>query len=213
MHLQILFLLMQNIKNIIFDLGGVILNIDFKQTELAFAKLGIGNFNAYYTLQSVSPLFEQLELGLITPEAFYDQFRIIVNVSITNEEIQDAWNALLLDFPPERITWLEQISKKYKIYLLSNTNQIHYDAFIKLFDEQIGNKSLNEYFIKPYYSHEINLRKPSKKCFEFVLNKENLIADETLFIDDSETNIKAAKTVGLNTIHLPAPHTLLELDL
>ena len=204
---------MQNIKNIIFDLGGVILNIDFKQTELAFAKLGVGNFNQYYTLQSVSPLFEKLELGLITPELFYDEFKNVVKVSLTNEEICNAWNALLIDFPPERIAWLETISKKYKTYLLSNTNKIHYDAFMKIFDEQIGKGDFNKYFIKPYYSHEINLRKPSKECFEFVLKNENLNAEETLFIDDSETNTEGAKEAGLNTIHLPTPHTILELNL
>ena len=90
---------MQNIKNIIFDLGGIILNIDFKQTELAFAELGIGNFNQYYTLQALSPLFEQLELGLVTPEIFYDEFRKLANTSINNKQIKTAWNTLLLDFP------------------------------------------------------------------------------------------------------------------
>lgn len=204
---------MQTIKNIIFDLGGVILNIDFKQTELAFAKLGVGNFNQYYTLQSVSPLFEKLELGLITSEVFYDEFRNVVKISLTNEQIRDAWNALLINFPLEWINRLEAIGKKYKTYLLSNTNKIHYDAFIKMFDEQIGKGDFNKYFIKAYYSHEINLRKPSKECFEFVLKKENLNAEETLFIDDSETNVEAAKKVGINTIHLPSPHTILELNL
>ena len=204
---------MQNIKNIIFDLGGVILNIDFKQTELAFAELGIGNFNQYYTLQALSPLFEQLELGLVTPKVFYDEFRKLANTSLNNKEIEIAWNALLLDFPPERISWLKNISTKYNVYLLSNTNKIHYDAFIKLFDEQIGDGDFNKYFIKAYYSHEINLRKPSKECFKFVLKNENLNPKETLFIDDSETNVEAAKTVGINTIQLPPPHTILELNL
>jgi putative hydrolase of the HAD superfamily len=204
---------MQNIKNIIFDLGGVILNIDFKQTELAFAKLGIGNFNQYYTLQALSPLFEQLETGLVTPEIFYNEFRELANTSISNKEIENAWNALLLNFPPERINWLKNISKKYKIYLLSNTNKIHYDAFMKLFHEQIGDGNFNNYFTKAYYSHEINLRKPAKECFEYVLKNENLKPAETLFIDDSEKNIEAAKVVGLNTIYLPPPHTVLELDL
>jgi len=204
---------MQNIRNIIFDLGGVILNIDFKQTELAFANLGIGNFNEYYTLQTVSPLFEQLELGLVTPEVFYDKFREIVKVSLSNEEIQTAWNALLLDFPPERINWLKDIGKRHPIYLLSNTNKIHYNAFMKLFEEQIGDDDFNEYFVKAYYSHEINLRKPSKECFEYVLKMENLNPSETLFIDDSDKNIDAAKSVGLNTIYLPTPHTILELNL
>jgi HAD superfamily hydrolase (TIGR01509 family) len=82
-----------------------------------------------------------------------------------------------------------------------------------MFDEQIGKGDFNKCFIKPYYSHEINLRKPSKECFEFVLKSENLNPKETLFIDDSETNVEAAKTVGLNTIHLPAPHTILEINL
>ncbi len=210
---QSYFWLMENIKNIIFDLGGVILNIDFKKTEFAFAKLGVGNFNQYYTLQSLSPLFEQLELGIIAPEVFYNEFRKLVKTSLTNEEIQNAWNALLLDFPAERINWLNKISKKYKIYLLSNTNKIHYDAFIKLFNEQIGEIDFNKFFIKAYYSHEINLRKPSTECFEFVLKKENLNVEETLFIDDSELNIEAAKAIGLNIIHLPSPHTILELNL
>jgi putative hydrolase of the HAD superfamily len=120
---------------------------------------------------------------------------------------------LLLDFPPERISWLKDIGKQYNVYLLSNTNKIHYNAFMKLFDEQIGDDDFNKYFIKAYYSHEINLRKPQKECFEYVLKNENLKAAETLFIDDSEKNIEAAKTVGLNTIYLPPPHTLLELNL
>lgn len=204
---------MQNIKNIIFDLGGVILNIDFRQTELAFANLGVGNFNEYYTLQTANPLFEKLELGLITPEQFYDMFRNFVKLPLTNEEIKDAWNALLLDFPPERIDWLKKIAKKYKIYLLSNTNQIHYDAFIKLFDQQVRDGNFNSYFIKPFYSHEINLRKPAKECFEFVLQSEKLVAEETLFIDDSPANIEGAKESGLNTIYLPSPKTVLELAL
>ena len=82
-----------------------------------------------------------------------------------------------------------------------------------MFDEQIGKGDFNKYFIKPYYSHEINLRKPEKRCFEFVLKNENLNAKETLFIDDSEANVEGAKTTGLNTIHLPSPHTILELGL
>src|SRR3954470_23450788 len=128
---------MQTLKNIIFDLGGVLLNIDFKETEMAFAALGIGNFNAYYTLQSATPLFENLETGKITPEAFYEAFRTLVKTSLTDEQIRQAWNALLLGFPPERITWLKEIAKRYNIYLLSNTNAIHYEAIAKKYRETI----------------------------------------------------------------------------
>ncbi len=207
------FATMQNVKNIIFDLGGVILNIDLKQTEMAFAALGIGNFNSYYTLQSATPLFENLETGKITPEVFYEEFRKLVETSLTNEQIMQAWNALVLDFPQERITWLKQISRKYKIYLLSNTNAIHHEAFIKKYRDTIEDKAFDELFVRAYYSHAIGLRKPSKEIFETILKNENLVADETVFIDDSETNIEAAKLVGLQTIHLPTPKTILELDL
>ncbi len=204
---------MQKIKNIIFDLGGVILNIDFKETEMAFAALGIGNFNAYYTLQSITPLFENLETGKIKPEVFCESFRALVKTSLTDQEITQAWNALLLDFPPERITWLKEIGKRYKIYLLSNTNAIHYDAIRKKYRETIEDKAFDDLFVKAYYSHTMGLRKTSREIFETILKNENLVAAETVFIDDSEANIKAAKLVGLQTIYLPTPKTILELDL
>ena len=205
---------MQKIKNIIFDLGGVFLNIDFKQTVLAFAELGIGNFNEYYTLQSVSPLFEKLEIGKIEPGKFYEEFRNLTKLpSLSNDEIMHAWNALLLDFPPERINWLKEIKKRYNIYLLSNTNQIHYDSFAKAYREQTANENFDELFIAAYYSHILGLRKPSREIFEEVLKRENLNVAETLFIDDLEANIEAAKSVGLKTIYLPPPKTVLELDL
>ena len=111
----------------------MILNIDLKRTELAFAELGIGNFKEYYTLQTAVPLFEKLELGFISAETFYDEFRSLCELPLTNEQIRTAWNALLVDFPTERIDWLQKIRIKYQIYLLSNTNQIHYDAFTTMF--------------------------------------------------------------------------------
>lgn len=213
MYCAIKFAQMKNIKNIIFDLGGVILNIDFKQSELAFAGLGIGNFNQYYTLQALSPLFEQLETGLIKPEDFYNEFRTLAKVSLSNEEIKNAWNALLLNFPKERIEWLRSISKKYKIYLLSNTNQIHYNSFIETYKKEFNGEDFESLFVKAYYSHQLNKRKPNKDCFEAVLQNEKLVAEETLFIDDSIANIEGAQLAGLQTIHLHAPKTILELNL
>ncbi len=200
--------------NIIFDLGGVLLNIDFKQTVLAFAALGIGEFNEYYTLQYVSPLFEQLETGKIGPEKFYEEFRNLAKIpSLTNGQIAHAWNALLLDFPAERINWLKQIKERYKIYLLSNTNQIHYEAFTQLYREQVEDKNFDELFVTAYYSHKLGLRKPNKDIFEAVLQKENMNPVETIFIDDSMANIETAMSMGLQTIHLPSPKTVLELTL
>jgi len=204
---------MSKIRNIIFDLGGVILNIDLKRTELAFAELGVGTFKEYYTFQTATPLFEDLELGHITPKIFYDEFRKLAKIPLTNEEIRTAWNALLVDFPRERIDWLKNIKSKYNIFLLSNTNEIHYEAFTKMFEEEMGSGKLDDQFIRPYYSFRMGLRKPSKESYEEVLKRERLTAAETLFIDDSMQNIEGAASAGLQTYYLPSPHTVLELDL
>jgi putative hydrolase of the HAD superfamily len=204
---------MQNIKNIIFDLGGVFLNLDFKQTEFAFVSLGVGNFNDYYTLQTATPIFEDLETGKITPEVFYELFRQLVALPLTDEQIKQAWNALLLDFPPERIQWLKDTAKRYKVYLLSNTNEIHHKAIEETYRNTIEDRAFDDIFVKAYYSYTIGLRKPSKEIFEAVLKNEGLAAEETVFIDDSETNIKGAKLVGLQTIYLPTPKTVFDLEL
>jgi len=203
---------MQNIQNIIFDLGGVILDIDFKRTELAFAALGMGNFNQYYTLQTVTPVFEKLETGQVSPETFYEQFRQTAQLQLTNQQIMHAWNALLLDFTPARIDLIKQLKERYHIYLLSNTNQIHYNYFTNAYKQQVGG-NFDDLFVKAYYSHQLGLRKPSKEIFEKVIQDENLQAAETVFIDDSEANINAAASVGLQTIHLPTPKTILDLGL
>ena len=204
---------MRKIRNIIFDLGGVILNIDLKRTELAFAELGVGNFKEYYTLQTATPLFEDLELGRITPKIFYDEFRKLAKLPLTDEEIRTAWNALLVDFPPERIDWLKNIKSKYNIFLLSNTNEIHHKTFTKMFEEEIRGGNFDDQFIRAYYSFRIGLRKPSKESYEAIMKNERLTAAETLFIDDSMQNIGGAASVGLQTCYLPSPHTITELDL
>ena len=204
---------MQHIKNIIFDLGGIFINIDFARTEQAFVRHGIDNFHIYFTQHHASDLFELLETGNVSPEEFCEGFRKETNINLSNGEIINSWNALLLDFPIERIKWLEKISRKYNVFLFSNTNQIHYDSFIDSFTKQTGLKDFNSYFIKAYYSHEIGLRKPYPESFEYILNEQNLIAEETLFIDDTLKNIEGAKAVGLQTIHLVAPKTVLDLDL
>ena len=204
---------MHTVKNIIFDLGGVFMNLDYQKMEQAFIDLGIVNFSELFTQHHSSPLFEDLETGKITNKDFYDQLRKISGVNISDAAIKDAWNAILLDFPKERLDWLSEIKKKYKIYLFSNTNQIHYDAFIETFRKQTGIEDFNQYFIKAYYSQTLGLRKPYAAAYQKVLDEQNIIASETLFIDDTLKNIEGAKAVGLQTIHLAPPLTVLDLNL
>ena len=193
---------MQTINSIILDLGGVILDISFERTKAAFEKLGIEHFEKMYSLKDANPLFQRLEKGKINEAEFYDSFRQSSGKKISDEEIKASWNALLLHFRPGTLAALESLAMKYKLFLLSNTNLIHREAFNKIFDAQVGNGSLCELFDKSYFSYEIGLRKPDASAYEYVLNENNLSAPETLFIDDSLINIEAAIRQGMQVVHL-----------
>lgn len=197
------------IKNIIFDLGGVLLNIDYNKTIQAFNQLGIADFDKMYSQSTANLLFENLETGKITEEDFYAELKKVLPPNITNVDIKNAWNTMLLDFRQESLAYLITLKEKYKIFLLSNTNHIHLTAFRELFTRQTGRKSLDDYFDKVYYSNIIGLRKPYKEAFEYVLNDAGIRADETLFIDDSINNIIGAQPVNLHIHHLQ-PHEKIE---
>ena len=203
----------QKVKNIIFDLGGVLLNIDFKLTSNAFKALGVSHFDEMFTQHFSNPLFELLETGKIDEAAFYDEFRKEAGLPLTNNQIQDAWNALLLDFPAERINWLEKVAQQYRIFLFSNTNQIHYDCFIRNFSNVFDGKHFDDFFEKAYYSQFLGLRKPYPESFQAIVKEQEILPSETLFIDDTLKNIETARQLGFQTIHLQRPTTVLDLDL
>lgn len=204
---------MQKIKNIIFDLGGIFIEIDFEKTKVAFGELGISNFDYFFTQHSASDLFKKLETGDYTPAQFYEAFRKETGTQITDQQIRNAWNAMLGHFPIERIQWLSEIKKHYRIFLFSNTNIIHYDAFQQIYKQTSSNQQFDDFFIKAYYSHELGARKPNPEAFSKLLALENLGASDTLFIDDTPSNIEGAQKIGLNTILLQYPRTVLDLDL
>lgn len=193
---------MNGIKNIIFDLGGVLLDIDFQKSIDAFKKLGIENFEDMFSQFKADALFEKLETGSITEPDFYTAIKSRTKTNISNAEIDSAWNALILKFRTESLQYLESLSKKYKLFLLSNTNSIHLKYVKLLFTEQTGKPLLDAYFTKAWYSNEVGLRKPGAEIFEFVLQEEKLIGGETLFIDDTLINIETAKKLGFKTHHL-----------
>lgn len=204
---------MKTFKNIIFDLGGIFIDINFSNTENAFTSLGISNWSQFYTQSTASTLFENLETGKVTPQQFYNAFRKEAATEVTDKQIRDAWNAMLGSFWPERLQWLEKIAKQYNIYLYSNTNLIHYKAFQQTFKKCTGKENFDDYFIKAHYSHELGLRKPYPASFTKLLEIEKLTASETLFIDDTAKNIEGAKQAGLHTILLLPPKTVLDLEL
>ncbi len=197
------------IKNIIFDLGGIFLKVDYQKTQDAFVKLGITNFDDYYKQDFVSKPFEQIEIGEISPEEFYEGIRNITNIKIADADLENAWNAMLGEFWMDRLEWLDEINKQYNVYLFSNTNQIHYNAFLKTYNQLNLGKSFHSYFIKDYYSQIIGLRKPNVESYQAILKEQNLEAHETLFIDDTYKNIEGAIKAGLQTLHLTSSMNLI----
>ena len=205
------------VKNIIFDLGGVLINLNYQLTRKAFEDLGVANFNDLYTQHHANPLFEQLEVGAIDPDKFYNQLREATGLTLNNSQIETAWNAMLLDFPIERLAWLDQIKNKYNIYLFSNTNAIHYKAFTRIYAQTaplVGlNPNFNHFFKTAYYSHTLKQRKPEVAAFEAVLQDSGLDAAQTLFIDDTISNIQGAQKAGLQTLFLNGGLTVQDLGL
>ena len=192
---------MQNIKNIIFDLGGVILNIDFKKTNDAFHNLGLEDFGQHINQFHITDLFLQYETGQIDDIEFIESVAKLSKKPMSEDDIVDAWNELLLDFPPERIALLKSIKQKYRTFLLSNTNSIHLKEFQqRLYKEQ--GVYIEDLFEKAYYSHVVKLRKPHADIFNLFLNENNLDPAETLFIDDTESNFSEAKKLGIQIYHL-----------
>ncbi len=206
-------IIMQYIKNIIFDLGGVLLTLDYKKTETAFVDLGVINFTQLYNQQKASPLFEQLETGKIENEAFYDEFKKKANINLPNHQLETAWCAMLGHFPAEVLEFLDDIKRRYNIYLFSNTNRIHHLAFQNIYRQQTGKQNFDDFFIKAWYSHDAGIRKPYAETYRRLLQMENLVAEETLFIDDSEVNIIGASEAGLQTTWLRDPVMVWQLGL
>jgi HAD superfamily hydrolase (TIGR01509 family) len=197
------------IRNIIFDLGGVFIDIHYHKTRDAFTAIGVQDFDAYFQQTYSNPLFAQLEMGDVTPETFYETFRMETGLQVSDAQIADAWNAMLGDFRPASIDVLAPLKSQYNIYLLSNTNQIHYEAFIKQYEEQFSGASFNQHFHTAYYSHLLRLRKPGVECYEKVMALHDMQPHETLFIDDTLKNIEGASLAGMQTLHL-ADGALLE---
>ena len=195
----------QSIKNIIFDLGGVILNIDYRLTIDAFKNLGLSNFEEMFTQAQQVGLFDQLDKGLVTPAQFREGLRQISGVALSDKQIDDAWNAMLLDFPTKRLEVLMSVKNHYKTFLLSNTNAIHIEEYNKILQQTFGVGNLSVFFDKEYYSHIINMRKPDAETFEIILKENNLNASETLFIDDTQQHVEGAKKLGILAYHLNIP--------
>ncbi|MDG1146836.1 MAG: HAD family phosphatase [Crocinitomicaceae bacterium] len=192
----------KSVKAVIFDFGGVIINIDYHATIEAFKALGIADFESMYTQAQQSDLFNQIEIGEISAQRFINGILDFLPAGISPNKVVSAWNAMIKDVPIKAIDLLVELKKKgYRIFLLSNTNEIHLEAAIRAW-EKTSSQHLDSIFNAVYLSHKIGMRKPNKHVFDFVCQQENLTPSETLFIDDSIQHIEGAASIGLQTHHL-----------
>ncbi|MGZ3864120.1 MAG: HAD family hydrolase [Bacteroidia bacterium] len=196
------------IKNIIFDLGGVILDIDYNLTEQAFKKLGCKNFGEIYSKAKQTTLFDDFEEGKIDEAAFFFKLKNLAALNVSINELKNAWNAMLIALPERNFELLKSLQNKYRVFLLSNTNETHVKKFVSIIDESFGFNNFAGLFEQTYYSSRIGLRKPNAECFELVLSENNLKPEETVFIDDSIQHVEGAKKTGIQAHWLDLPkHT------
>ena len=185
---------------IIFDLGGVILNLDIPQSLRNFEKItGIPakSLEGYLHQKSV---FLDYEMGLVDDVQFRNAIREMANKPLDDQAIDEAWNSMLLDIPQERLDWIAPLREHYRLVVLSNTNGLHIRRLSEIFRRDTRHSGLNEIFDRMYYSFELRMRKPDSNIFEHVIRALDTTAAETTLIDDNTFNIEAAKALGINTI-------------
>jgi epoxide hydrolase-like predicted phosphatase len=200
---------MQHIKNIIFDYGNVIFMLDFQKLKDGWKSLSIEDPDTFFSHGVQDPIFDAFDRGLASAAEFRDFIRQkIGNNDLTDEEINTAWNSLLLGVDKGTHEILAELNKKYRTFLLSNINPIHYEYIMNYLKKEFGFESNDHLFEKTYYSHLIGLRKPDTEIFEKVLQENGLKPEETLFIDDIQANLEPAKALGINTFMVKAPDTI-----
>ncbi len=203
--------LLRDVKNIIFDFGGVIINIDLNRTIKEFHKLGIQDFEKFYNQHKQEPWFDELDKGGISGDQFIAELKKHLPYTVTDEQVIHAWNSMLLDFPPSRANLLQKVKNQYRTFLLSNTNEIHLRYYFGLLKEWYGINDMGIFFEKQYYSNLVGKRKPDAEIFELVLHENGLKPEETLFIDDSLQNTEGASRCGIRVLHLREPETILDV--
>ncbi|MFZ4861677.1 HAD family hydrolase [Sphingobacterium sp. Mn56C] len=203
---------MQKIENIILDYGNVIFMIDFMRLQNAFNQLGITNVPEIFGHKGQIELFDDFDRGFIGAGEFRDGIRQLAgNKNLSDAEIDAAWNALLIGVPPGKHDILMQLKSKYRTFLLSNNNVIHYQQCMAHLQEQYGIVDNSIFFERTYYSHTMGMRKPNPDIFAFVLQKEGLAPDKTLFIDDSPQHLRTAESLGMQVALCTADNPLEEI--
>ncbi len=193
---------MHPIKNIIFDLGCVLVNLDKQACVNRFLELGVHNIDELISHYRQSGTFLDYELGLIDTKKFREEIKLSVKKDLNDKDIDEAWSRFLLDIPNKKQELLLKLKEKYNLFLLSNTNEIHFGQARREFSR--NNLVPEDIFNKMYLSFEIHLVKPGKEIFEYVIKDSGIDPAETYMVDDASPNIETAKSLGFHT-YQPEP--------
>ena len=201
---------MSTIKNIIFDLCGPIITIDVGLIDKRLQQLGVKIEQPYRKLYDIG-LTKRFESNMITTAQFCKELRSVLETGISDEQICNAWNTLIVNFKPEHQQLLPKVHNHYRTFMLSNSDVVNAEYFVNYLNENAGFNFTEQCFDEIFFSYMIGDRKPSGNVFNHILTKHKLNASETLFIDDCEKHCIGAKEVGLNTIWLQKPTDICEL--
>ncbi|MFY7990889.1 MAG: HAD family hydrolase [Fluviicola sp.] len=186
---------------IIFDLGGVLLNLDYHLTTRAFISLGMDDFERRYSQLQQTDLFDLFETGKVSPFHFINRLLDQLPAGTTANQVVHAWDAMILDFPVDRLEWLQSLKAEHRLFLLSNTNALHIDAVRRALKKAVGHDRLEDYFEQVFLSHEIGMRKPHVETFQWVVEQIGVEPTDCLFIDDSPQHVEGAKAAGIEALY------------
>ena len=201
---------LNGIHTILFDLGGVLLNINPQKTIEAFGQLGMEQLIGYKGLTYDHEIFYLMEQGKVTPDEFRNGVRKLLPIQVTDQQIDSAWTAMLIDFPAIRVQLLQNLAKEFDLYLFSNTNAIHVEKYFDIFRQEHGFE-VATLFKQVFHSNEVGYRKPSAESFKEIIRLSGVCPEETLFIDDSMHNVEGAMACGLKGYWLQPGQTVEEL--
>lgn len=188
-------------KILLFDLGGVLININYQATIDAFEQLGIPNFKDMYSQANQSGLFDDYETGKISSFAFINGILDFLPAGCTANQVVHAWNAMLLDWPTSRLNFLQKLAATHDLYVLSNTNELHMEKARRNL-KNATDLELEDFFTTVFLSHELGDRKPNTSAFQKVLDHIGAKAEDVLFVDDSIQHVENARSMGIEAVHL-----------
>jgi glucose-1-phosphatase len=195
---------------LIFDLGNVIIDIDYHRSFKLLKSLLSNSFDFKVDSFYTTDFHQAYEKGEIDSPTFRNEVRNYFQQNWDDQKVDELWNSLLGKIPRERLDLISKLKQSYQVGVLSNTNEIHIDAVYKMLERDFGMKRFEPLFDRVFYSHEMGLAKPSAEIYQKMLQDLDTSADRVVFFDDLEANVKGAASVGIQAVHVTGPNVIFD---